>query len=131
RSYFLVLDEAPTAKPDSDTSQAPTPRGICLLPRGTEEGHEILIADRTFALRLGHPVRFHLVSSSADTVYQPGELVDLAGGGAFGRLPPIATVVQPRDSDGARETAVRIATSLTEVGTLDVHCIELDNPEQR
>ncbi|WP_233830259.1 Hsp70 family protein [Paraburkholderia sp. ZP32-5] len=130
RSYFLVLDDAPAAKPDSDANQAPTPRGICLLPRSTEEGHEILIADRTFALRLGHPVRFHLVSSSADTVYQPGELIDLADGD-FVRLPPIATVVQPRDGDGARETAVRIATSLTEVGTLDVHCIELDNPAQR
>ncbi len=80
------------ASASSDAEAAP--RGICLLPRGTEEGHEILIADRTFALRLGHPVRFHLVSSSADTVYQPGELVDLAGGD-FIRLPPIATVVQP------------------------------------
>src|SRR6202000_262972 len=100
RSYFLVLDEAPTAKPDSDTSQAPTPRGICLLPRGTEEGHEILIADRTFALRLGHPVRFHLVSSSADTVYQPGELVDLADGD-FVRLPPTPPRGHARDRDRA------------------------------
>ncbi|MFM0059422.1 hsp70 family protein [Paraburkholderia phytofirmans] len=126
RSYFLVLDEAGDGKPDAE----PVQRGICLLPRGTEEGHEILIADRTFALRLGHPVRFHLVSSSADTVYRAGELIDLAGGD-FVRLPPIATIVQPRGAKSARETAVQIATSLTEVGTLDVHCIELDDPTQR
>ena len=126
RSYFLVLDDAADGKPDAESA----PRGICLLPRGTEEGHEILIADRTFALRLGHPVRFHLVSSSADTVYRAGELTDLAGGD-FVRLPPLATVVQPRGERSARETAVRIATSLTEVGTLDVHCIELDDPAQR
>ncbi|TDY26717.1 molecular chaperone DnaK (HSP70) [Paraburkholderia sp. BL6665CI2N2] len=126
RSYFLVLDETG----DGKTNGEPVQRGICLLPRGTEEGHEILIADRTFALRLGHPVRFHLVSSSADTVYRPGELIDLADGD-FVRLPPLATIVQPRGAKSARETAVRIATSLTEVGTLDVHCIELDNPAQR
>lgn len=126
RSYFLVLDE--TADPKSDDEAAP--RGICLLPRGTEEGHEILIADRTFALRLGHPVRFHLVSSSADSVYQAGELIDLASGD-FVRLPPIATVVDPRGARKTHETLVRIATSLTEVGTLDVHCIELDDPAQR
>ncbi|WP_181916749.1 Hsp70 family protein [Paraburkholderia sp. BL27I4N3] len=126
RSYFLVLDETG----DGKTNGEPVQRGICLLPRGTEEGHEILIADRTFALRLGHPVRFHLVSSIADTVYRPGELIDLAGGD-FVRLPPLATIVQPRGAKSARETAVRIATSLTEVGTLDVHCIELDNPAQR
>lgn len=130
RSYFLMLDEAPDAEPASETGTAPAQRGICLLPRGTGEGHEILIADRTFALRLGHPVRFHLASSSADTAYRPGELVDLASGD-FVRLPPLATVVQPRGGHGARETAVRIATSLTEVGTLDVHCLELDDPAQR
>jgi hypothetical protein len=120
RSYFLVLDESGDGE-----------RGICLLPRGTEEGHEIRIEDRTFALRLGHPVRFHLASSSADTVYRPGELTDLAQGD-FVRLPPIATIVQTPGAGTVRgETAVQIATSLTEVGTLDVHCIELDNPAQR
>ncbi|ASL41970.1 Chaperone protein DnaK [Burkholderia sp. AD24] len=124
RSYFLVLEES------GEPTTQPTPRGICLLPRGTEEGQEILIADRTFALRLGHPVRFHLVASSADTVYRAGELIDLTDGD-FVRLPPIATVVQPRGAGSARETAVRIATSLTEVGTLDVHCIERDDPAQR
>jgi len=154
RSYFLVLDEAGSGKrgptqdlthdlsqdsthdstsdaaPNATYSTPPAPRGICLLPRGTEEGHEILIAERTFALQLGHPVQFHLVSSSADTVYQPGELVDLAGGD-FIRLPPIATVVQPRDGQNTSETAVRIATTRTEVGTLDVHCLALDHPAQR
>ncbi|MFM0115062.1 Hsp70 family protein [Paraburkholderia nemoris] len=127
RSYFLVLDETGDGARDAE----PTQRGICLLPRGTEEGHEIRIEDRTFALRLGHPVRFHLASSSADTIYQPGEMADLAQGD-FVRLPPIATIVQPRGASTARgETAVQIATSLTEVGTLEVHCIELDNPAQR
>jgi molecular chaperone DnaK (HSP70) len=127
RSYFLVLDETSDATRDAE----PTQRGICLLPRGTEEGHEIRIEDRTFALRLGHPVRFHLASSSADTIYQPGEMADLAQGD-FVRLPPIATIVQPYGASTTRgETAVQIATSLTEVGTLEVHCIELDNPAQR
>ncbi|WP_345814308.1 Hsp70 family protein [Paraburkholderia sp. PREW-6R] len=129
RSYFLVLDE-PAGEPNAESDAASAPRGICLLPRGTEEGREILIAERTFALRLGHPVRFHLVSSSAETVYQPGELVELSGSD-FVRLPPIATIVQPRGASTARETTVQIATALTEVGTLDVHCIELDDPTQR
>ncbi|WP_174825292.1 Hsp70 family protein [Paraburkholderia madseniana] len=127
RSYFLVLDETGNDERDAEPAQ----RGICLLPRGTEEGHEIRIEDRTFALRLGHPVRFHLASSSADTIYQPGEMADLAQGD-FVRLPPIATIVQQRGASTTRgETAVQIATSLTEVGTLEVHCIELDNPAQR
>jgi hypothetical protein len=55
RSYFLVID------------QGNAQRGLCLLPRGTEEGHEIRLPERTFSLRLGQPVRFHLASSVADS----------------------------------------------------------------
>jgi len=122
RSYFLVLDDGA----DGASGQ----QGICLLPRGTEEGHEIHLDDRVFALRLGHPVHFHLVSSVADAAYRPGELTDLSAGD-FIRLPPIATVVQARGAGGPRETQVQLTTSLTEVGTLEVHCIEMANAAQR
>ncbi|TKC92494.1 molecular chaperone DnaK [Trinickia terrae] len=120
RSYFLVLDD----------DGKDTPHGVCLLPRGTEEGQEIHLADRTFALRLGSPVRFHLASSVADAPYRPGDLADLDSSD-FVRLPPIATVVQPRGASGPGETPVQLATALTEVGTLQVHCIETAGASQR
>ncbi|MGU7784721.1 Hsp70 family protein [Burkholderia sp. PU8-34] len=111
RSYFLVLDDGGSEE-----------RGVCLLPRGTEEGHEIRLDERTFALQLGQPVRFHLVSTVADTAYRPGDLVTL-GDGDFVRLPPIATVVERQDARGAHEMPVKLTASLTEVGTLEMHCI--------
>ncbi|MGF6604238.1 molecular chaperone DnaK (HSP70) [Paraburkholderia sp. GAS448] len=119
RSYFLVVED-----------DAKALRGVCLLPRGTEEGHEVHLDDRVFALRLGHPVRFHLISTVADTAWQPGELADLSSGD-FVRLPPIATVVERQGANGARERPVRLTTALTEVGTLEVHCIATDDPSQR
>jgi molecular chaperone DnaK (HSP70) len=119
RSYFLVLDSA-------DDTQ----RGVCLLPRGTEEAHEVRLDDRVFALRLGHPVQFHLVSTVADTAWQPGELADVSGGD-FVRLPPLATVVQRANANAPREREVTLTTSLTELGTLEVRCIATDDPSQR
>ncbi|WP_269506907.1 Hsp70 family protein [Burkholderia sp. IMCC1007] len=121
RSYFLVLD---------DGAGDAAARGVCLLPRGSEEGREIRLEDRTFALQLGHPVRFHLVSTVADTVYQPGDLVDLDRGD-FVRLPPIATVVDRKAGGDARETPVKLTASLTEVGTLEMHCIATDDASRR
>jgi molecular chaperone DnaK (HSP70) len=115
RSYFLVLDGD---------------EGICLLPRGTEEAHEVHLEGRVFALRLGQPVRFHLMSTVADTRFAPGEIADLSQGD-FIRLPPIATVVQRRDASDADERPVRLTTSITEVGTLEVNCIATDDPSQR
>ncbi|PCE34305.1 Hsp70 family protein [Burkholderia ubonensis] len=119
RSYFLVLDDGGSEE-----------RGVCLLPRGAEEGHEIRLEDRTFALQLGAPVRFHLVSTVADTAYRPGDLVTLDDGD-FVRLPPIATVVGRQDARDARETPVKLTASLTEVGTLEMHCIATDDAAQR
>ncbi|MGE8473039.1 MAG: Hsp70 family protein [Paraburkholderia hospita] len=115
RSYFLVLEGD---------------QGICLLPRGTEEAHEVHLDDRVFALRLGQPVRFHLMSTVADTRFEPGELTDLSQGD-FIRLPPIATVVQRQQASDADERPVKLTTSITEVGTLEVNCIATDDPSQR
>ncbi|ONC42105.1 molecular chaperone DnaK [Burkholderia pseudomallei] len=119
RSYFLVVDDGAHAS-----------RGVCVLPRGTAEGHDVHLDDRVFALRLGHPVRFHLASTVADHAWRAGELADL-GAGDFVRLPPVATVVRQQDAGGARERLVRLTTALTEVGTLDMRCIATDDPSQR
>ncbi|WP_175698037.1 Hsp70 family protein [Burkholderia ambifaria] len=123
RSYFLVLD-------DGEGEGDAAPRGVCLLPRGAEEGREIRLEERTFALQLGQPVRFHLVSTVADTAYRPGDLVELDGGD-FVRLPPIATVVDRQAGGDARETPVKLTASLTEVGTLEMHCIATDDASRR
>ncbi|WP_321785379.1 Hsp70 family protein [Paraburkholderia sp. J94] len=123
RSYFLVLDDGSEAR-----------RGICLLPRGTEEGHEVRLDERVFALRLGHPVQFHLVSTVAETAWQPGQIVDLDNDAAdFVRLPPLATVVKRERGAGKTrdERPVRLTAQLTEVGTLEVRCIATEDASQR
>ena len=113
RSYFLLLDG--TDK-----------QGVCLLPKGTEEGQEIRLQDRRFLLRLGQPVRFHLASSTADTLYSPGELATLDPT-VFTPLPPIATVLSTEDQEQSREAPVQLACALTEVGTLAVSCVSAEN----
>ena len=132
RSYFLRLDEA---RPG-----APVQRGICILPRGSEPGQELTLNGRTFALRVGQPVRFHLLTSLVDgaeqTVPQLGTLVDLDDD-HFERLPPIVMALQAAPDSAApvaaarQDIAVQLTTSLSEVGTLELHCVSLADPSQR
>ncbi len=124
RSYFLVLEEH--GAQDGERSR----RGICVLPRGTEAGHEVHLPQRSFALRLGQPVRFHLVSSIADTPWQAGDLVDL-GDGDFVRLPPIATILTAPGGKRRADVAVELIASITEVGTLEMHCVSTADAAQR
>ncbi len=128
RSYFLVLDDG---KSSGENGVEAAPHGICLLPRGTGEGHEVRLDDRTFALRLGHPVQFHLVSTVADTRWKAGEIAELTStqAGEFIRLPPLATVVA--GNQGGRERPVKLTAQLTEIGTLEVRCIATDDPAQQ
>ncbi|WP_293465660.1 Hsp70 family protein, partial [Polaromonas sp.] len=123
RSYFLRLDDAKGTQKGS--LQA---RGICLLPRGTDTGQEVLLAGRTFALRLGQPVRFHLVTSVAQRPEQAGNLAALTAD--FAPLPPIVMVL-PAAPGQPQDMPVQLAAVLTEVGTLEMHCVSLLDPGQR
>ncbi|MEX5746781.1 Hsp70 family protein [Massilia sp. X63] len=121
RNYYLLLD----AQQSGDTVRA-----VCLLPRGAPAGEEIRLEGRSFALRLGRPVRFHLVSSTADPggrLPQAGELLELPAGDIV-RLPAISTVLR---SQRGTEIPVQLATVLLEVGTLEVSCVAEDDAAQR
>ena len=122
RSYFLVLGEA-----GKDN------RAVCILPRGSASGEEIRLTERLFALRLGRPVRFHLATSLFEAGAPPklGEIVDLDAG-EYLRLPPLASVLHDKqDASDKRDIAVQLATVMTEVGTLEVHCVAEADAGQR
>jgi hypothetical protein len=119
RSYFLVLE-----------GRGEHRRGVCILPRGSEEGCEIRLSKQRFSLRLGQPVRFHLASSVADTVHRPGEIVPLDGDD-FVLLPPLATVIRTPGGNTQREAQVQLIAAMTEVGTLQLHCVGEDDAAQR
>ncbi|MET0962034.1 MAG: Hsp70 family protein [Noviherbaspirillum sp.] len=116
RSYFLALEGAAQET------------GVCILPRGSQPGQELLLQDRAFALRLGQPVRFHLASSIDAAA--AGQLVDLDALGAL-RLPPLAAVLPAVQGSGKQEIEVRLASMLTEVGTLQVYCVAASDPARR
>jgi molecular chaperone DnaK (HSP70) len=137
RSYYLLLDGEHGAQPGKRL------QAVCILARGARAGEETLLTERSFALRLGRPVRFHLVSSVADAGGQrgpgdaparAGDLVELDPAEVV-RLPAIATVLRAQQATGSgartAEIPVQLAASLSEVGTLDVHCVAEDGSGQR
>jgi len=119
RNYFMLLER----------HVRDATRGVCVLPRGSEEGREVPLEGRSFALKSGEPVRFHLVATTAGTA-AAGDLIDLADQDVQ-PLPPLATVVRAGQQLGRREIPVQLASMLTEVGTLALYCIAAGDPMQR
>ena len=118
RSYYLQLDSSEHEK-----------QGVCLMPKGTEEGQEVPLSGRKFVLRLGQPVRFHLVSSSDDSEHEPGELYDIDSEHMIA-LPPLVAVLDAAQNN-ENEVEVELVSTLTEVGTLKIECVSLSDESQR
>ncbi len=97
-------------------------KGVCLIPRGLEEGETVDLSARTFTLTLGRPVQFQLYSTTSDRLDRPGDVIELEGE-AFKALPPIHTVLS-----GAKGSTVQVhlVATLTEVGTLALSCVAGD-----
>lgn len=123
RSYWLLLPG----------KAGEAPKGLCLLPRGTEEGVRLLLTGRRFALRLGQAVRFNLLAHSSGQPAQAGQIAPLQGDG-WVELPPIATVLPaPEALSQGRSTAqieVQLQACMSELGTLEVRCVAADDAAQ-
>ncbi len=115
RGYYLFIDAA-------DASQR---HGVCLLPKGSPEGAETVL-DRQFALRVGQPARFHLLTLAGDSDHQAGDVVALDE--RFHSLPPLALALAGAANS---QIQVRLAAAYTAIGVLQLQCIACDNPEQR
>ncbi|WP_027994861.1 Hsp70 family protein [Simplicispira psychrophila] len=128
RSYFLLLED--------DKKDAP-PRAICVLPRGTDSAIEVPLLGHSFALCLGQAVRFHLVACAANTAWQAGDVIDLPVPGtgddapSFVHLPPLETVLPAAAGQRRGHVTVQLSATMTEVGTLEMHCTHADDPAQR
>ncbi|CAA9891734.1 Hsp70 protein [Candidatus Methylobacter favarea] len=119
RSYFLLID----------TGNSSQQQGVCILPKGSEEGDEVILKDRRFALRLGIPVRFHLVSLSGDSEFKAGDVTAITD--LFHSLPPLAVALEGDENKPNGEAIVQLAAAQTETGTLKIQCVSVADSNQR
>ncbi|EOK5709922.1 Hsp70 family protein [Vibrio parahaemolyticus] len=128
RSYFLHLQEKNNMG-----------KALCLLAKGTEEGHEIRLSGRRFSLTLGEPVRFNLLTSTHDTLtnntaIQNGVMIDVDPD-LFAPLPPYITTLEGEGAElqanQKERVEVQLACQLTEVGTLKMECVSAEDDSKR
>lgn len=135
RSYFLHLKQ-------KNKSQA-----LCILAKGTEENQEIRLTGREFMLTLGQPIKIDILTSTQDQFInaqnalvhgQNSLLLEVKSNleqAQFKPLPPyIATLDGQQELQHANQkerVRVMLACQLTDVGTLKLECISLEDQTQR
>lgn len=118
RTYYIGVER-------SDDSGSATPAAMCLIPAGAEPGDSVTI-DHEFEVRTGEPVEFPIYVSSTRLTDQPSALVDIDPE-QMSALPPIRTTLQTRKKSDQSSIHARISARLTEIGTLEVWCSQVDS----
>ncbi len=119
RSYFIGVSEGEAQTGASIPMKKE--RAVCLVARGMEEGKKSTL-ENGFQLITNQPVQFTLFSS---TVNQgtAGEIVEIAEGGDYLKLPPLLTCLTYGKKSKSPQIDVTLSAYLSEIGTIDLYCI--------
>jgi hypothetical protein len=123
-AYYVGVESAMPAIP----GMPPPVEGVCVAPLGMEEGSDAELGGRDFGLVVGRPTEFRFFSSAArrgDRVGTTVESWDLDA--ELAEMPPLMTVLEAEGREGTL-VPVRLQSSVTEVGTLQLWCVERDGP---
>jgi hypothetical protein len=125
RAYYVGVETPMPAVPGF----APPVKALCTAPFGMEEGTKAEVPPQEFALVVGEPTRFRFFASSLRRDDRVGTMLDdAAHDEALEELAPIETTLPAEPDTEGTLVPVNLQAVLTEVGTLELHCLQKDGP---
>jgi Hsp70 protein len=123
QSYYVGIESTMPAVPG-----LPAPlKALCVAPFGMEEGTTVSIEKREFALLVGEPAEFRFLGSTVRPDDEPALLLDSWEEGELEELTPLQVTLEPGPDEKPGTTLpVTLASAVTEIGTLEVHCVARD-----
>lgn len=125
RAYYVGVETAMPAVPGME----PPVKALCVAPFGMEEGTQANVPPQEFGLVTGEPTSFRFFASSVRRDDKVGTLVDeVEGNPEFEELAPIETTLPGTPAPFGDLTPINLQAAVTEVGTLELRCLEKDGP---
>jgi hypothetical protein len=121
RSYYVGVESPMPAVPGFP----PPVKALCVAPFGMEEGTQADVPPQEFALVVGEPTVFRFFASSVRRQDHVGEMIeDAATNEEFEEVAPIETTLPGEPRKESKLVPVNLQAAVTEVGTLEVRCLE-------
>ena len=106
-------------------------KALCVAPFGMEEGTQADVPPQEFGLVVGEPTRFRFFASSVRRDDQVGTLLDeVSGNPELEEVAPIETALTGQKADEGQLVPVNLQAKVTEVGALELRCLERGGPGQ-
>ncbi|MCA8926085.1 MAG: Hsp70 family protein [Planctomycetes bacterium] len=123
RTYYVGIESTMPAVP----GMPPPLKALCVAPFGMEEGSTAEISAREFSLLVGEQAEFRFLGSTVRKEDQPGQLLDRWDEGELEELSPLQVTLEPGEGHaGGSMLPVTLSSAVTEIGTLEVHCVSRD-----
>ena len=125
RAYYVGVESAMPAVPGIE----PPVRALCVAPFGMEEGTSADVPPQEFGLVVGEPTRFRFFSSSVRRDDTVGTMLDdPADNEEFEEVAPIESTLPATVETAGRLVPVNLQAAVTEIGTLELRCLEKNGP---
>jgi hypothetical protein len=125
RAYYVGVETAMPAVPGME----PPVKALCVAPFGMEEGTQADVPPQEFGLVTGEPTQFRFFASSVRRDDKVGNMIDdVAGREDLEELAPIETSLPGQPQPFGDLTPVNLQAAVTEVGTLELRCLEKNGP---
>ena len=121
RAYFVGVETAMPAVPGME----PPIRALCVAPFGMEEGTQADVPPQEFGLVVGEPAHFRFFSSSVRRSDAVGDMLENAAENEeLEEVAPIETTLSAQQGNEGQLVPVNLQAAVTEVGTLELRCLE-------
>ncbi|MCG8613867.1 MAG: Hsp70 family protein [Pseudomonadales bacterium] len=125
-AYYVGIESAMPAIPGME----PPLEALCVAPFGMEEGTETDVPSQEFGLVVGEPVRFRFFGSRVRREDVAGTHLDFWEPEELQELPEIQATLPVEGRVAGQVVPVRLASRVTEVGTLCLEAIPSDGDER-
>ncbi|HTJ81240.1 MAG TPA: Hsp70 family protein, partial [Polyangiaceae bacterium] len=122
RSYYVGVEAPVPSVPGVE----PPIEAMCVAPFGMEEGSRASLPDEVFGVVVGEPVRFRFFGSTVRRQDDAGARLESWQGTELEELSPIEVTLPADKRHEGDVVPVRLASSVTEVGTLLIEAVPLD-----
>jgi hypothetical protein len=118
RAYYVGVEAAAPAVP----GVAPPIHAVCLAPMGMEEGSSVDLPGEEVGVVVGEPASFRLFASSGRREDRAGDLAPEDA--ELAEMPPLEAALPAGDRTPGDVVPVRLRAHVTEIGTLELECVE-------
>ena len=117
-AYYVGVETSAPAVP----GVTPPIKALCVVPMGMEEGTEADVPGPEFGLVVGEPAEFRFLGSTTRRDDSFGTILDRWQPEELNETTPLETLLDSTDGKTGETVPVRLHSTVTEVGTLELWC---------